>query len=335
MKKEAITTFPFAGDGALSPLTNRSRPLRGLDRDYERRLNFFPSGNHVFIEEPDVDDKQKQFYPTFAGEFNVTGIDNPKAKGYVIITNDGRRIVVKNKAIPEVLKKLKEEGISWRYMTALVADSDSFVKEAQASNRFVPIVSGILASCFKIESESYKFNVKEIGSCFYVKKNYLITCAHVVSRKHEKDLSNIAVFLVDGERRLFCQIVDVDYDLDLALLYCDAVKHHPIQTKSINEVEVGEEIICVGSPYGYDNNVTTGVLSSKDRYIKNENDPYFFMDLSVYPGSSGGPIVDSRDSKAFGVAAMIVESVANYGLNAGIPIDVCLRRFEKALKMEV
>lgn len=331
MKKEAYrSTFPFANDGKLTPAPfGGNSPLSSLDRDYDRRLGL-PSGSHMFTGENDIDGVNPQLPPIFEGEFDMTGIDHPNAKGFAIITDDGKRIVVKNRDINYVLKKIKEENIKYRYLQAIVAcESKKMIKEASESDRFVPTVASLLASCFKIESESYKNRVKEIGSCFYIKENYMLTCAHVISRRRETDLSNTAVFLIDGSKRFFCQVIDLDYDLDIALLYCDAVKHHPLKIKNVESVNVGEEIICVGSPYGYDNNVTMGILSSKDRFVKTEKIPYFFMDLSVFPGSSGGPIIDSGDGKVFGLAAMIVESVANYGLNAGIPIDVCIKRFSK------
>jgi S1-C subfamily serine protease len=335
LKKEAQrSTFPFAGDGYITPPPfGGNSPFSAIDRQENARSQLDFLGSHVAIDEGEK--KEPHINPMFRGEandiFNATGVDRQNVVGFAVITDNGR-LVFKNRSSDSVLKELKDKKISFRYMTAIFAKSnEKFVKEASDSSKFVPIISSLLASCFKIESESYEKKVKEIGSCFYVKENYAITCAHVISRDKSSDISKISVFLIDGNKKYFCRIIDIDYDLDVALIYCDSVKHSAIQTKSIDEVQVGEEIICVGSPYGYDNNVTTGIVSSKDRNIKDDNVPYFFMDLSVYPGSSGGPVVDSGDSKAFGIAAMIVESVGNYGLNAAIPIDVCAKRFSKIL----
>jgi serine protease Do len=119
----------------------------------------------------------------------------------------------------------------------------------------------------------------------------------------------------------------------LALIKCNAVKHTVLGYKTIDDVPIASEIACVGSPYGYDNNVSAGILSSKGRSIEDDTGiQYFFMDLSIFPGSSGGPVVDLNDGLTIGIVAIIVRSVGSYGLNAAIPMDYAIDRFKKYIK---
>jgi S1-C subfamily serine protease len=328
--------MPFL-DNQLSPLTDKGHPLSVIDRDWKRRKDLDIGQDHVTIPSRDTDGYAVMSTPVFSGEveWNRSGIDGDKERTFVAYMANGPPMVFRNKSVDQIVDELKKKNLNWRLISPLVADSlGGLKKTSSSSEHFVPFISNVLSGCFKIESECYAQKLKEIGSSFYVRENMMLTCAHVISKKSDQDLRDVAVFVIDGDKKYWATVVDIDYDLDVALLYCDATKHSVLPIKSVDDVDIGHEIICVGSPYGYDNNVTKGIVSSKDREIKSGKSPYFFMDLAVYPGSSGGPVVDSNDGKVIGMAAVIVESVGNYGINAGLPIDVCLKRFNKQLSVE-
>jgi len=332
--KSYRTTMPFLDD-KLSPITDKGRALN-IDRDLKRRKDLDKGfSDHTGISSPDTVDISWHINDPFHGEdlWNRSGLLGDKVRRFVVYLEGGKQVVYENRPIHEIVADLGKKNKKWRLISPMASSDDTMMKTANKETEMVPIVADLLSSCFKIETESHTHGVKEVGSCFFVKPNILITCAHVISRNEER-FESVSAYVIDGDRQYSATILDVDYELDIAVLYCDSVKHTEVEPKRIDSVGVGESILCVGSPYGYDNNVSRGIISSKDREI-NSGSNYFFMDLSVYPGSSGGAVVDSSDGRVFGIAAVIVESVGNYGLNAGIPIDVCFKRFSKFLQQEV
>lgn len=331
------TTMPMIG---LSPLTDRSRqtgnfgggtfdnPRQLFDKNMGGDHRMIPSGDTVFpqyhINDPFKDSIE---------QWDRTGVGGKNRKVWVIYLANGKTII-KDCSPRELFVFLRKNKLSYTLIAAepavLSSTSDGMRKTA-AGKGFLSLVSTVLAASFKVESQNVKRGVKEIGSGFYIKDNFILTCAHVISRAEETDFSDIMVYVIDAGHPYAARVIDVDYELDIALLYCDSTKHISLPPGSIEAAQVGEELICVGSPYGYDNNVTKGILSSKDRKIHSGEIPYFFMDLAVYPGSSGGPVVSIENGHVLGIAAVIVESVGNYGLNAAIPIEVCLERFSSQL----
>ena len=105
--------------------------------------------------------------------------------------------------------------------------------------------------------------------------------------------------------------------LDIALLKCDIdVEPFNIDTK----ISVGEDIIAIGSPHGYENNVSTGTIGSLDRklYTYDGAPDYMFIDLSIFPGNSGGPVIKVDNGSVVGMVTLIVTSEGGYGLNAAL-----------------
>jgi S1-C subfamily serine protease len=338
MKEAYRTTKPF--DGGLSPPTDKSNtwPWFGGSTFDKPRKDFdkMMGGDHMFTEDnadgtsKHTDGKSYWVNDRFHGEGELD-LDAVNEE-YVVFTNDGKELIFPDHSFAQIIRKLREIGkepvsIRKRHVRAL-GNSPLVKKAASEEEGFFSSVANILPACFKIESEDYSAGKKETGSGFYVKDDLMLTCAHVVTREPDVDLSDISVYVVDYDRRYPAEVVDIDYDLDLALIRCDAVQHTSLDYKETDKIEIGDEIVCVGSPYGYDNNVTKGILSSKNRPVDDHDEvQYFFMDLSVFPGSSGGPVVDERDGLVIGIAAVIVKSVGNYGLNAAIPIEYAIKRF--------
>ena len=326
-------------DNRLSPPTNKSVPLQ-IDRQLKQRRNLDFGTDKVLIPSGDTVTPTFHINPPFNGEWDLTEGLSPQQKQYVVYFKDGKRLPCGNVGLLSVFQRLRatkrdrDVKVISLELLSLAATKKNKPVQLDKQENFMSTASDVLSGCFKIESESYSSQTKEVGSAFYIRGDTLVTCAHVISRQRDQDFSNIAIFVIDADRRFVAKVLDIDYDLDIALLYCDAVQHTTLPVKSIKKVGVGHDVLCVGSPYGYDNNVSQGIISSKDRIVGNRPAKYFFVDLSVYPGSSGGPVIDKKDGHVIGVASIIVESVGNYGLNAAIPIDACLERFGEVIDRE-
>ena len=87
---------------------------------------------------------------------------------------------------------------------------------------------------------------------------------------------------------------------------------------------IGDEIIAIGSPHGFDNNVSIGNLSAFDRSVYTYPDAprFMFFDVSVFEGNSGGPVVLEATGKVVGMVVLVVSSSGEYGLNAGIGANI-------------
>lgn len=191
----------------------------------------------------------------------------------------------------------------------------------------VEVVSESLSKTFMVESYDIYNNVKEVGSAFCVAENTFLTCAHVVKKYNkntEKGLDSndisgmIKIFLVQNGKKYDAQLVSLNAAWDIAVLRCNV----PCNSFGIDtKINVGEEILAVGSPHGFENNVTLGTIGSLDKtiYTYKEAPKYMFVDLSAFPGNSGGPIVKVSNGKVVGMLTAIVSSKGDYGLNAGLP----------------
>jgi len=312
-------------DGGLSPLTDKSRvtPWFGGGPQDKPRTDFDKNmgGDHKFINTDDTDGKSHAI---------MNGLFEGEGKAKFLVDADVYFLVEKPNGETMVIEDLSFEQIIEKYPgSKIVLKHRKLASAATGASKpnFMSLVSNLLASTFKVESDSEKYGKREIGSCFCVAPGGFLTCAHVVSRRRE-DTSLVIVEIISGEERHRAVVEDIDYDLDLAFLSCDTIRTHPMPTKSASKVPIGKEIVCIGSPYGYDNDISTGILSSKDRVVdQDSNVSFVFMDLALYPGSSGGPVVDVDDGHAIAIAAVIVQSVGNYGLNAAIPIEYAAERF--------
>ncbi len=152
---------------------------------------------------------------------------------------------------------------------------------------------------------------------------YILTNAHVVHGS-----SDISVTLADG-RKVPAQIVSVDKLTDLALLKIDADKLTAVRWGNSDEAEPGAMVWAVGSPFGLERSVTSGILSAKNRAgLAGEALQNFLQtDTAVNPGNSGGPLVNT-EGRVIGVNTAIVGE-AYQGISFAIPSNVAKMVFER------
>ncbi|MDB5871925.1 MAG: Peptidase Do, partial [Ramlibacter sp.] len=160
-----------------------------------------------------------------------------------------------------------------------------------------------------------------MGSGFIVSADGIIlTNAHVV-----KDANEVTVKLTD-RREYRAKVLGSDAKTDVAVLKIDA-KNLPVATLgSTKDLRVGEWVLAIGSPFGFENTVTAGVVSAKGRSLPDDSGvPFIQTDVAVNPGNSGGPLFNLR-GEVIGINSQIYSQTGGFqGLSFSIPIDVASR----------
>jgi serine protease Do len=163
-------------------------------------------------------------------------------------------------------------------------------------------------------------DAKSLGSGFIISKDgYVMTNYHVV-----KDGDEIIVRLSD-RRELKAEIIGVDPRSDVALLKIDATGLPVARIGKSSDLEVGEWVLAIGSPFGFDHSATAGIVSAKGRSLPRENYvPFIQTDVAINPGNSGGPLFN-QEGEVVGVNSQIYSRTGGYmGLSFAIPIEVAM-----------
>jgi serine protease Do len=159
---------------------------------------------------------------------------------------------------------------------------------------------------------------QSLGSGFIISSDgYIMTNAHVVD-----GADKVTVRLTD-RREFRAKVIGTDKRTDVALLKIEA-KGLPIVNKGDpNKLKVGEWVAAIGSPFGFDNSVTAGIVSAKGRSLPQDNFvPFIQTDVAINPGNSGGPLFN-LDGEVVGINSQIyTRSGGSMGLSFAIPIDV-------------
>ncbi len=160
-----------------------------------------------------------------------------------------------------------------------------------------------------------------LGSGFIVSQDGIImTNAHVV-----RDAREVTVKLND-RREFRAKVLGTDPKTDIAVLKIDANKLPIVPLGHSSELKVGEWVLAIGSPYGFDSTVTAGVVSAKGRSLPDDsNVPFIQTDVAVNPGNSGGPLFNTR-GEVVGINSQIYSQTGGFqGLSFAIPIDLAGR----------
>ncbi len=163
--------------------------------------------------------------------------------------------------------------------------------------------------------------VRAQGSGFIVDANgIIITNAHVV-----KDAKEVTVKLTD-RREYRAKVLGADAKTDIAVLKIDAKNLPTLALGNTKELKVGEWVLAIGSPFGFENTVTAGVVSAKGRSLPDDSYvPFIQTDVAVNPGNSGGPLLNTR-GEVVGINSQIYSRSGGYqGLSFAIPIDVAIQ----------
>ena len=160
-----------------------------------------------------------------------------------------------------------------------------------------------------------------VGSGFIVSADgFVLTNAHVVDGATE-----VTVKLTD-KRDFKAKVVGVDKRTDVALLKIDASGLPFVRTGDAERSKVGEWVIAMGSPFGFENTVTAGIISAKARRLPDENYvPFIQTDVAINPGNSGGPLFNLA-GEVIGINSQIYSRSGGFmGISFAIPIDVAMK----------
>jgi len=159
-----------------------------------------------------------------------------------------------------------------------------------------------------------------IGSGFIVSPDGLIlTNAHVV-----QDASEVTVKLTD-RREFKAKVIGVDPATDVAVLKIEATNLPAVRLGDSDAVRVGEWVVAIGAPFGFENSVTSGIVSAKARSLPDGTYvPFIQTDVAVNPGNSGGPLFNLK-GEVIGINSQIYSRSGGYqGVSFAIPIDMAL-----------
>jgi serine protease Do len=161
--------------------------------------------------------------------------------------------------------------------------------------------------------------MKGLGSGFIVTADgYVLTNAHVVD-----DASEVTVKLTD-RREFVAKVIGVDKRSDVALIKIAATGLPTVHFGESSKLKPGQWVVAIGSPFGFDNSVTAGVVSATARPLDEGYVPFIQTDAAINPGNSGGPLFNV-DGQVIGINSQIYSRTGGYmGMSFAIPIDLVL-----------
>ncbi|MDR3100229.1 MAG: trypsin-like peptidase domain-containing protein, partial [Paraburkholderia sp.] len=146
-----------------------------------------------------------------------------------------------------------------------------------------------------------------LGSGFIISPDgYILTNAHVV------DGANVVTVKLTDKREFKAKVVGADKQSDVAVLKIDAKDLPTVKIGDPRQSKVGQWVVAIGSPYGFDNTVTSGIISAKSRSLPDENyTPFIQTDVPVNPGNSGGPLFNLQ-GEVIGINSMIYSQTGGF-----------------------
>jgi serine protease Do len=160
-----------------------------------------------------------------------------------------------------------------------------------------------------------------VGSGFIIDSNGIVlTNAHVVD-----GADHVSVKLTD-KREFNAKVLGVDKTTDIAVLKIDAKDLPAVKTGDPAQTKVGSWVVAIGQPFGFENTVTSGIVSAKSRALPEDSYVRFIQtDAAVNPGNSGGPLFNLK-GEVIGINSQIFSrSGGSQGLAFAIPIDVAMQ----------
>jgi len=184
----------------------------------------------------------------------------------------------------------------------------------------------------RFEKEQFGGIAEGTGSGFvYDDKGHIVTNNHVV-----EGAEKIIVQFFDGEE-VTAKVVGTDPKADVAVIKVETTNYRPLPKGKSGHARVGEWVLAIGSPFGFEQTVTSGIISAvgrNDAHILGNDgyEDFLQTDAAINPGNSGGPLVD-LDGKVIGINAAIATATrSSAGIGFAIPIDMAANLADQLIK---
>lgn len=163
------------------------------------------------------------------------------------------------------------------------------------------------------------------GTAFFVTKDgYMLTNYHVI-----EGADNVTVTLND-RRELDAKVIGVDERTDVAVLKVEGSDFPALPIGSSDKLKVGEPVLAIGSPFGFDYSASAGIVSAKSRNVSRDTTvPFIQTDVALNPGNSGGPLFN-QTGEVVGINSRIFSGTGGYmGLSFSIPMEVAMDIYQQ------
>ncbi len=170
------------------------------------------------------------------------------------------------------------------------------------------------------EFNSPRRDGQSLGSGFIISSDgFILTNHHVIDGADE-----VIVRMANREEYV-ARIIGSDKASDVAVLKVDADDLQALEFGDSDDLKVGEWVLAIGSPFGFDHSVTAGIVSAKGRPLPNDNYvPFIQTDVAINPGNSGGPLFN-LDGEVVGINSQIYSRTGGFmGLSFAIPIEMAV-----------
>ena len=327
------TSMPFDNgwQSTLSPLTERTRiaPLFGdtplitdiLNRNVTKNVDIHGRGAWGIGKDDATSFKEKgdEFMINeriFDALKRINNNKENKKEKWIVITMDGKLLEFPDYSTAQT--RLREDKIPYK-----------FIMRKVAQKHYYDYMNVALGASFEIQSYDTTTKIREVGATFAIGNGEFMTCAHCIKKYDKNQMPNpneidqsIIISLVKNDKIFSAKLKKIDFHIDVAIVESD-MESDILEFVSPKDVLIGTRVFTVGSPSGFENNVTEGILSSKNRSVFNYAGApkYLFTDAHVLPGNSGGALISEMDGKVIGMMALIVSGMGYYGLNAAIPSE--------------
>jgi len=164
------------------------------------------------------------------------------------------------------------------------------------------------------------YEARSLGSGFIISADgYILTNAHVVEAAEDINVK------LNDKREFKAKVIGSDKRTDVAVIKIDASGLPAVRIGDPERLKVGEWVLAIGSPFGFESTVTAGIVSAKGRSLPQENYvPFIQTDVAINPGNSGGPLFNLK-GEVVGINSQIYSRTGGFmGLSFAIPIDVAM-----------